>query len=453
MKTPRILVSLALSLGLSLSLSLASCSDSDVDSNNGNNGNNTEQTDLEWEKQISLQRLLGALADQDSLPSNWNSSSYVVNAPTVGQPLEEANPYSVRLVATSSVEEAYREYCSYVGKSTDGSPTSDTWQMDGIGSVSFTPNNESALYATVKVNIKQLPSLQEIRFVPASALGDNDGDVEYYYSFGDVIQDQNGAYWVCVRPANKSLKLGQSHWCTFHLEESNFKNVETGLTVPTGLAKNQAKSETMVANFLNLLRIIANPDLYSSAKGLDKFNKDKFTSGDVRKLYNSWENRKIWNLIIPKSFQSGKLEEFVDNFVCSSHYQFHVLHYGYTSKFNFFSSSTYKVYDLLMTPESPNPGLFRSTPQVTTINWTKGQEVNLKNVIDKPYDGQYKLFGSGNDEIYDDLLVVRHSTGGQLQGRFFTGADDAEPTKSFSESAPSKRITDIFVVKNPKIGQ
>ncbi len=449
MKTPRIFVRLALGLGLGLSLTLGSCNDNDISSNDGNKDDSTEQTDLEWEKQISLQRLLGALADVDSLPDNWNSSSYHVDAPTIGQPENEATPYSVRLVATSGVEEAYSEYCNFVGKSNAGTPTAETWQMEGIGSVSFTPNNEAALYATIKVNIKQLPSLQEIRFVPASALGNNDGDNEsYYYSFGDVIQDKNGKFWVCVRPANKALGLGQSHWCTFQLEDSNFKQVENNLTLSTALAKNQSKSETRVRNFFNLLRIINDPTQYENMSSFGDFSSDKFfTLEDVEKLHDLWDKEKVWNKIIPNKYQKDKdVNTFIRGCV-STNTKFHVLHYGYTSK-GFFSSKTYKVYDLLMTPPEGGQGFFTTTPLITNIRWNGTREVDISKMVSS--EGvlhQYEFFGYGNNVTYSYLYVVKYCTGAQLQGRIYYNLDDANPKESFTKSASGKGITDIFISK------
>ncbi len=451
MKTPRILVRLALGLGLTMSLTLTSCNDNCSDISSGDNGNKPQLTDLEWDKQITLQRLLGALASQDTLPANWNASSYIVSTPTIGEPADEATPNAVRLVATCNVEQAYREYCSYIGKTADTEPTADTWQMDGIGSVSFTPNNEAALYATVKVNIKQLPSLQEIRFVPPTALGNNDGDdVQYYYSFGDVIQDKNGKYWVCVRPANKSLKLGKSHWCTFQLEESNFKKVEKNLTLPTGLSKNQAESETMVANLFNLMRIIYEPTQYEYVQCFDKFSNEKFTQADVEKLHSLWESENIWNLIMPDYYRQNNLYwSFINGCVSPNAFAFHVLHYGYTGNYSLLYQNSYKVYDLLMNARDSGKGLFTSSPWVTDVNWDGTKEVDLSKIAYENSSDQYKYFDTGKkDNKYLYTYVVRHCTGAQLQGRLFSNANDADPTEPFSTSAPSKQIKDILITKN-----
>ncbi len=461
MKTRQTLPTLVLSLGLGLGLSLTSCSDNDLDNNGGNNGgNNTELTDLEWQKEMSLERLLGALASVDSLPDNWNSTNFTVNEPTIGSPANDATPYSVRLVATPNVEEAYREYCGYVGKSDSGSATTDTWQMDGIGSITFTPNNQSDLYATLKVNVQQLPTLQEIRFVPASVIGNNSGNnAQAYYSFGDIIKqgdDNDATYWVCVRPVDKSLGLGQSHWCTFQLANDNFKSVQNTLTLPTGLGKNQAKSERMVQNLFNLMRLMRDPSLYTGTNTFDKIPDTKFTKLDVDILGYIWEDNQYWKLIAPKYYQENMDEEadeptdFINRFMVKDDDDFtaNVLYYGYTGKYNLFSPSSYKVYNLKLKLDDNNYGrLFSKTPETPTIEWNKNSDKNFKNIVYNPSDGVYSEL-MGKD--YKNVFIVKDRTGAQLQGRWFNDADDNQYTESFETSAPGKGITDVLVYKDEK---
>ncbi len=461
MKTPRMFMRLALGLGLGLSLTLTSCKDNDLDGNGGNHTDGTEQTDLEWEKQINLQRLLGAFADVDSLPSNWNSSSYHETTPTIGQAADDATPYSVRLVATSSVEEAYLEYCSYVGKASGDTPTTDTWKMDGIGSLTFTANNQANLYATVSVNLQQLPALQEIRFVPASALGTNDGkDEAYYYNYGDIIKqtvNNKDTYWVCVRPANKSLGLGQTHWCTFQLDDDNYKEVEKDVFLPTGLSKSEAKSQRMVTNFFNLLRVINDPSIYKGAPDLEKIGHDKFKQEDVEKISRVWKDNNYWELIEPAFFGGGEpkkgyTKEFVARFTDEGEAP-HVLHYGYTGKYPLFSKNTYKVYDLALSLDE-NKKFFNANPQNINVDWFDEDgnpyKVDLRHFIVNPENDQnYCLLTDETDDEedkgYNNTFIVKHRTGAQLQGRWLNDLNDSKPTVSFVTSASGKGITDVFV--------
>ncbi len=459
MKLKQTLLTLALGFGLGFSLSLTSCSDNDLNNGggDGNNGSNTELTDKEWEKQISLQRLMGALASVDSLPDNWNSDKYIVSEPTIGQAADEATASSVRLVATTSVDEAYREYCSYVGKSNSGSATTDTWQMDGIGSLTFTPNNQTDLYATVKVNIQQLPTLQEIRFVPASVIGNNDGtNEEYYYSFGDVIEiDKN--YWVCVRPANKSMGLKETHWCTFQLDNNeNFKSVENTLTLPTSLGKIEDKNQRMVLNFFNLLRIINEPKNFVDLAQFDKINTNVFTSEHVAKLNNLWRRKDIWDKIVPHYYANtfeqvddkyvNKVQNFLNRFIGNTMFTPCVLYYGYTGKYSLFKSNTYKVYLLQLALNFNNDKLFSSSVTTPTVEWNNNETKDFSNLCFRPEES------SNGDLIegYKNLFVVKYRTGAQLQGRLFKDANDNKPTESFQTSAPGKNIHDIFVYKNEK---
>ncbi len=444
MKHPRILLALALGLGLQF----ASCSDNDINSNGASDPDtNTEQTDQEWQKQIALQRLLGAFASIDSLPDNWNSTDYHVSEPTIGQAASDATPYSVRLVPTTSVEEAYREYCSYIGKASGDDPTTDTWQTDGIGTLTFTPNNQSDLYATLKVSIQQLPTLQEIRFVPASVLGDNTADQTYYHNFGDVIE-VDGCNWVCVRPANAKNKLGETHWCTFQLKDDNFKAVEKTLTLPTGLGKIEDKNQRMVQNFFNLLLCINDPKTYEEATGIDKIDKTIFTQDDVKKLHDLWQSNHIWDKIIPTYYVNHHGADATQTFlerIVGDDKKANVLYYGYTGKYNLFKPNTYKVYDLELT-HAKNQKLFSASPKMVDVEWGTEENKDLSNIVYQPSYLNGELLGE--DYSYSNLFIVKYRTGAQLQGRWLKDANDNKPTESLQNTA--KGVTSVFIYNESK---
>ncbi len=231
------------------------------------------------QKYNSLECLLSALGDVDSLPDNWNSADYHVD-PTIGVAESEATPYTVRLIATTDANEANREFRSLISAPLGGEAKDTTWTQEGIGSLSFkVSKNDPTCYATVSVNLQQMPKLQEIRFVPASVIGNNGSNKEPFYQFGDVIkQTISGVdtYWVCVRPAsNKSDDLGKTHWCTFQLvpagqKNANYKQINNDNLLPTDLCSKRSDGIRMTQNFFNVLRIMANPDALFTSKNLDK---------------------------------------------------------------------------------------------------------------------------------------------------------------------------------------
>lgn len=170
----RLLPQLALFLALGTSVTLGSCSDNDLDanSNGGNKDSDTTQVS-QFDKHEALMRLLGALADVDSLPDNWNDNNYVV-APAIGVVKDASTPH-VRYVVVNNANEADRLYCSYVAETSTGTASNHEWKGEGVGTLKFEVNNQPDLYATLNVNVQQLPALEEVRFVPASAIGDNSG--------------------------------------------------------------------------------------------------------------------------------------------------------------------------------------------------------------------------------------------------------------------------------------
>ena len=64
--------------------------------------------------------------------------------------------------------------------------------------------NFASNLATVDVNTKLIPHLSKIVYCTVDQVGDNFGSAyagTAYYRFGDVVEDSEGYYWVCVKPA------------------------------------------------------------------------------------------------------------------------------------------------------------------------------------------------------------------------------------------------------------
>ncbi len=446
-----------LALGLGLSLSITSCKDNDLADGGNHNGDKdyTELTDLEWQKQQSLQCLMGAVAGLDSLPQNWNDATFTAN-PTIGEAADGATPYSVRLVPTSSADEAYREFCSMTQSSMTSTATNQTWSQEGIGTMRFEVNNTPSLYATLHVNVQQLPTLQEIRFVPPTALGDNgDNNKEAYYSFGDIIEKTEGnqkTYWVCVRPVDVSKKLKTSHWCTLQLLPSNYKTLESKtLVLPTALCNNRSDGERMTQNFFNLLRSLADPTLYAdeSVAGLDKFTQEEFPWNQVRTTSHIWDLNSFWSKFMPEKYADCRNSEVKKLFTEPD--ELDAIYYGYTSKSSYFGQgeTTYKVYNVHLTCNDEfnqtNRTLFNNvTPQTRNVNWEKDERnfvVNFNDFYSDP-----NRYVSKMEE--NQSFIVRYKTGAQLQERFLSTANDYEPEYSFTVSTPKAAINEIFVYKD-----
>ncbi len=307
-------------LCLALSTSLTSCSDNDLDSNGGNNNEGKETAQVEYEKHEALTCLLGMVAELDSLPSNWNDENYS-EEPTLGIVANASEPY-VRYVATNNAEEANRQFCSMTASNFSGVATNQTWTKEGIGTMNFKVLNQTDCYATVDVNIKQLPHLQQIRFVPSTAIGENSSSwiapKGTYYSFGDVVKqtiDGVETYWVCVRPCNVSPNLRKTHWCTFQLvsdfdkKNTNFKDLGN-LILPTQLCSKEADGARMVQNLFNVMRTIINPEFnnqttYPNLTGIDDIPYNKYNYDQARGMCNLWTLNKIWDKVFTEDLKKS----------------------------------------------------------------------------------------------------------------------------------------------------
>ncbi len=450
-----------LSLVFGMSLSLTSCTDTDLDAgrDTANNTDEEELSDVDFQKRIALQCLLGGMADVDSLPDNWNSDDYHVN-PSIGVAADEASPYAVRLVPTSGVEEAERIYKSLVSGNLSGTPSNDQWQCDGIGQLNFTINNQADLYATLKVNVQQLPLLQEVRFVPASAVGNNGwiAPTGEYYQFGDVVKETTTdgveVYWVCVRPCSVDFKLRKSHWCSFQLipegkKKANYKKFDYApnqpIYVPTGLANDQSDAERMIQNFFNVMRLMAKPELYNDASilGLDEIKTNGKKANETKNFKNKqyewlrmasvmWYENGIWDKIKNSDMPDLRaLVQSADNI--------NVFYNGYSKK----SKSQYLLWNMNLStdPQSTSDApLFNTVKKTTPIAVANPTNVKNFNEFEQKGEANFSVTDADEGETTNQY-IVRYKTGGQLEDALFASSVDKTPEKEFTKSTLKRVVT------------
>ncbi len=471
-------------LCLALGLGFGSCKDNDLSDGGSNNGNGTIQTEAEAQKYETLQTLLGALADVDSLPSNWNSNTYKV-LPTVGVVNNEAEPH-VRYVVTSSQAEADRIYRSYLSKDVTGTPTNDSWQQEGIGSMQFSLSSSADCYAKLKVNVQQIPTLEEIRFVPAETLGNN-GFLKpsgCYYNFGDVIcqtvddpSEPNGiqpTFWVCVRPCSTKESLRKTHWCSFQLvgptngrvKYDNFYTLSDNQILPANLCTKKADGERMVQNFFNVLRVLSKPDcVYSYGydyQGIGEIEADDFPYNDIRTIGFMWEYLDLWNKNRSFSYtiddEPNKGEQQTNGSVISQNYsgnlkdlttylyeggEINAYYFGY-NKASWYNRGDYNVYNLRLNLK--NGGLYDKVKKQTYFVY-ETDKFNFADYLTGKDMSNNNIRYSWSDKPADDYqFIVKYKTGAELEG-----ADqevDVDPSESFSKRRTENGISDILVSGN-----
>ncbi len=491
MKTPRTLSLLALALGLSLGSLLSSCTDNDLDANqsDGNTDPTTEVSEAQAQKYEALTTLLAAVANVDSLPTNWQSADYHV-APTIGEPIDEANPH-VRYVATTSLNEADRIYRSLVSKNISSTtPTNDQWQMQGIGTLNFKVENQPNLFATLTFNVQQLPQLEKICFVPTSALGENGSTLkeEGYYHLGDVIcqfissTNEQGntiltpTFWVCTQPCLKGTKVPQSHWCTFQLvpagdnKMSNYVNVGKKTYLPTKLCTKKADGEREIMNFFNLLRLMANPNVATSDKyvGIGNVANEEggFPASTVRDVSYMWGYLDLWNpeRKINNDYTCGVTnrnynpelnyhDETLPQLLAAPKSTIQAFYYGYNK--NFISKGDYTIYDLLLKTvgTSEYPGAPEDVPYRFASNLQgyiyKKDHINFKDFEASGRVGLDDIHTYNEDVVnvidpQSQQFIVKYRTGGELEGLSNSSADKT-PTQSFESRSASNNIFDVLL--------
>ena len=391
------LFSLAL---LALAFSFSACSDDD------NPGGNPEELSPDYkysDQAVALLTILDALAEVDSLPDNWNTSAFSVEA-TYGLVLDDANPY-VRSEAVSGAEEAIAVFNDLTGDDADASTRTKTWTCEGVGSLTYTLKNLSDCTATIDVNVPKLRGLTQIRLVPAEAIGEN-GTFKGtpYYTVGDVVCDKGGSYWICARGAYSPAKKEDTHWFCFLLGNENITSVQSSYFADENhLPKNLGSNTEKMRYLVQFLKFVANPDAYKDANGeLDATCYPKGV-GNLGREYLSWiqlnEIASIWHKKDDlRKWITGASSDFTEYFAPEN-----VVNLIYKGHSKSLFSSSFTIY-------------CKSYSGKECKEKTKDFTWSISDEIFEIWD--YELFGESksNHDGPAQALVVRYKTGKELNG-------------------------------------
>ena len=424
----------ALLLAGGFALSLSSCKDSE-DTANGP----TPEEMAQSKESASAQGLLSVLSftsQLDSLPDNWYANNYTVE-PTVGTVNDQSTPF-VRYVPVQNKEEAIAKYNSIADQIISEGSTSATFNIENVGSVKFNVLDQADCIATLDMNIKQQPHLTQIRFVPASAMGENASlKGEPYYDFGDVVELTEApgvkSYWVCVRPCSQKEKKSTSHWMSFNLNDwdSEDKGVsESSVNIkkitksdyedyylPTQLG-NKSESREHLQNLFKLLMIIHDPAKYSRfTNGLGGISKTEFTQDKVNDLRFLWIANDVWSKVLPKNVSRVDMALKFQ----SDNPEINVFYYGYHYNRLFYPTASVHRAKL----SGPKLDLVEDGE----IKWSRNKKgLDFRNYAS---DGQLTDNDDQNVGLPLEGFVVRYKTGRQLVGG--GSGNDEDPTVSFTD--------------------
>ena len=430
-------------LAFGAGLTFSSCKD-DVTSNGGLTPE--EQMDKGSERAEALLSVLSMTAGVDSLPNDWYKADYTVE-PTVGEAHDSSNPY-VRYVAVSSIEEADEAYKSMISGNVTGTVKDDTWTKDGIGTLSFTVQNQPDVTATVDVNVQQLPHLRQIRFVPPSVVGDN-ANFKSYYHFGDVVKlKTDGSYWICVRPTNSTAGKKLSQWVSFYAntnagDNTNFKTyTKSGrsLTMPYALG-NKSNSEKHIPDFFSLYKALKENyrtnDDYIANERPEVGTKESYTIGGVTLPVDSalaisdfWRQQGFWDsqnnaILMPKAVRNVLDERITKKQDMNVFYHGH--HY------------------LL----SPDVHMMR----LPYANYYKSDKVEIKfafpttgavSFAEYATNGKSEACHTLAETLPEEAFVIRYKNGPELSGQKSLIGNDKYPEQSFAIHSPDL-LEDVYV--------
>lgn len=259
----------------------------------------------------------GMLAEESELPANWASQQY---KPTVGHVLNEATPY-VRSYVTFDLSDARTFFAALTSQLEADVHDDATWSDPALGSLSFHAVRQPDCIATIDVDLKQMPELTQIRFVPLASLGINAGSKpEPYYSFGDIVKrDKDGTMWFCIRPANEALGKKKSYWASFdfHGREDEFRTIvyedpKDEKSKRITVLKNLGSHFDQIQNVNRTLMALLKPDelfqhFHASADHAKGFCgltlPDDKVEAQLRQSAADWKERKLGEMLFPNLFQ------------------------------------------------------------------------------------------------------------------------------------------------------
>jgi len=412
-----------------LGMGMVSCVDkADNSVTPSDNPQEQQAQDAQQAKAEKFWAVVSHLVDVDDYTPDYADKTF---EPTYG--VAQGND-GTRYVYTNTAAAAAERFADLVERDDiDENTQTYTYDDPDVGKLVYTKGTGRNL-ATVDVDIKQIPTLKKIVYVPgAYANGSFRGRA--YYRFGDVVkrpvQDYNGnnvdEYWICVRPSFGLEGKGDSHWvCLNVLPKKNVWHYHSKTNgkdyyLPTGLGTNQEHMQ----NLAEMLYAIYDPVQWQenvsdiANTGLEMFHdfdKTKYTLHNQyfwKNVQRQWKNKDI----LKKAFNYTGSEADFKQMLFEGVYLsgLHLLYYGYSWYTSVSWNAT--LYEAIYMNGAAN-----KEKNMHMANYEK-PERHMKEIgFDCRKRGQdlfsdYKTFF--NDGV-DYRWTVRHATGKELasDGRY-----------------------------------
>ena len=426
-----------------MTLTAVSCKDDD---NNEPSAEEQEQQAQEQAEQNNVRfAILDNLADMSSAADDFLAGNY---EPTIGQ--ADDSEAGTRIVGTNTMEAAAERFATLVGADISETTPSYTWTDDEMGTLTYTKSQDGRSWATVDVNLRQVPHLQKIVYRSAEQGGDN-ASVEgtAYYRFGDVVRRKNAdnvdEYWICVRPAFGPEGKGTSHWVTISpLPKKNVWHYKgsNGIqyAMPTLLSDNFEHSQ----NFAEMLFAICNPTEWydninaAANKKLPMFhdfhkaNREYHSEDFWRRVQTAWtysDERQGVKSVISTIFGSNATLESLQQIVGSPN-GLNLLTNGYswiTKGIGATNSPTLYRYRFVNgTGAESNMHKRIGGGLITKYASVKAEVISAKITLNVEQQYRADNLGWVNEKFFgcsDKHFIIRHATGAELAS---DGQEDAK---------------------------
>ena len=411
-----------------LACAFTSCKDDDKELTPEEQEAKQEKVDL---TSMTFWRVAGQLCNGCEETADWQSARLEAN---IGEASQQGE--ATRLVLVNNADAALSHFSGLVGTELPDYTVSYDWTLDGAGAMTYRKQNDGTAWATVDVNLKQVPGLKRLVYCSPEQQGLNGRfDGTAYYRFGDVIRKMNAdkkwEYWMCVRPMFGPEKKQDMHWISLSDLPSN--NIETYKAstddtyyLPTKLSGSYNKAHWQ--NAAEMLFAILHPQQWKENfdnpdnKKMDFFN--DFSRDEInyhneyywKRVQDAWMRHDLFQKVL--HFDYGTLADAMQKIT--------FIYYGYSWHWNFSWDLTLWAYEY--------SGMKNNFHTVKYI----AKKENVKN---KPFDvreyGQTGMHSGGYDPFSQFTYPCRYATGKQLAG--FT------PTEYSSIASPTNGIQEVYV--------
>jgi hypothetical protein len=281
-----------------LSFALTSCKDDDE--NNSENGGGTAIEESAAENANVFWSVAASLVSPFDVTADYKNKTF---EPTIGE--AESGNSTVRVVAMPDVEAAAAHFASIVDADVQEATPAYTYQHDAVGTLTYTKSTDGKSLATVNVNIKQIPHLQQIVYKTVEQMGTNAvSDGVPYYSFGDVVSrvrsDGVKEHWMCIQAPFTKQGSTEAVWATVsELPQQHVWVYDASNEFHYQVPFNIGNEKEYMKDLAEMLYAICNPDkweenIQQGPSGMKAFNLVK--KNNVKYINsNFWKRvRNLW---------------------------------------------------------------------------------------------------------------------------------------------------------------